>query len=184
MYPIVRVDKRIPGGSLWQRRSGYRLEDRDGLARVYQPAGTPWWNPLGGWTQQTEGLAVFGANLPFAISCHGPEGDKRFYIDVVRWNRIGPAVIEYLDLYLDVMIDALGTVTEKDEHQLAALAPAEQLVVRATRDQLRGRIAAGDPLFDPAGPFYELPAEVRALPPVPLESSGPGGPLPRGDDGH
>ncbi|GAC1701975.1 MAG: hypothetical protein NVS9B6_17560 [Candidatus Limnocylindrales bacterium] len=68
MADVVRVDKRIPGGSLWQRRSGYRLTDRDGLARVYQPAGTPWWNPLGGWIQQTEGIAVFGADLPFAIS--------------------------------------------------------------------------------------------------------------------
>ena len=169
MDRIVRVDKRIPGGSLWQRRSGYRLDDRDGLARVYQPAGTAWWNPLGGWTQQTEGVGIFGARLPFAISCHGPEDDKRFYIDVVRWNRIGATVIEYLDLYLDVMIDADGTVTEKDEHQLVALDPAEQIVVRATRDAIRERIGSGDPLFDPAGPFYEVPGDVRSLPPVPLE---------------
>ena len=171
MPAIVRIDKRIPGGSLWQRRSGYRLADRDGLARVYQPAGTPWWNPLGGWIQQTEGLAVFGADLPFAISCHGPEGDKRFYIDVVRWNRIGPSVIEYLDLYLDVMIDAGGTVTEKDEHQLVALAPPEQVAVRATRDAIRARITAGDPLFDATGPFYAVPDELRVLPPVSLEPS-------------
>lgn len=171
MERIVRVDKRIPDGSLWQRRSGYRLADRDGLARVYQPAGTPWWNPLGGWIQQTEGIAVFGGRLPYAISCHGPEGDKRFYIDIVRWNRIGATVIEYLDLYLDVLIDAAGTVTEKDEHQLVALAPAEQASVRATRDGLRARIAAGDPLFDPTGPFYALTPDLRALPPVLLEPS-------------
>ncbi|GAC1496314.1 MAG: hypothetical protein NVS1B1_14070 [Candidatus Limnocylindrales bacterium] len=174
MADVVRVDKRIPGGSLWQRRSGYRLTDRDGLARVYQPAGTPWWNPLGGWIQQTEGIAVFGADLPFAISCHGPDDDKRFYIDVVRWNRIGTAVIEYLDLYLDVMIDAGGAVTEKDEHQLVALDLPEQAAVRATRDAIRARITARDPLFDPTSPFYEVPDEVRALPPVPLEPEGRG----------
>jgi len=173
MAHVVRVDKRIPGGSLWQRRSGYRLEDRDGLARVYQPAGTPWWNPLGGWIQQTDGIGIFGEHLPFAISCHGPEEDKRFYIDVVRWNRVGATVIEYLDLYLDVMIDAGGTVTEKDEHQLVGLDPEEQIAVRATRDAIRQRIADGDPLFDPAGPFYEVPADIRTLPAVPLEPPVP-----------
>ena len=172
MDRIARIDKRIPDGSLWQRRSGYRLDDRDGLARVYQPTGTEWWNPLGGWTQQVEGIGIFGERLPFAISCHGAEGDKRFYIDVVRWNRVGDTVIEYLDLYLDVMIDGGGTVTEKDEHQLVALDPAERIAVRQTRDAIRERIATRDPLFDPSGPFYEVPADIRALPPVPLEPPG------------
>lgn len=118
-------------------------------------------------------MSIFGNTLPFAISCHGPDGGKRFYIDVVRWNRIGPAVIEYLDLYLDVMIDPAGAVSEKDEHQLVGLAPAEQVAVRATRDAIRARIAAGDPLFDPAGPLYAVPEAVCTLPPVPLEMPGP-----------
>lgn len=168
MLPIVRIDKLIPGGSLWQRRSGYRLADRDGLARVYQPAGTPWWNPLGGWTQEHDGIGIFGGTLPFAVSCHGPEGGKRFYIDVVRWSRIGPAVISYLDLYLDVLIDPDGAVSEKDEHQLVSLPRAEQVAVRATRDQIRARITTGDPVFDPTGPFYRVPDDARALAPVPL----------------
>lgn len=179
MQRVVRIDKLIPGGSLWQRRSGYRLADQDGLVRVYQPAGTPWWNPLGGWTQEHDGIGIFGGGLPFALSCHGPGGAKRFYIDVVRWNRIGHTVIEYLDLYLDVLIDPAGLVSEKDEHQIGGLAPAEQVAVRATRDAIRARIAAGDPLFDPAGPFYNVPADVLALPPVPLDpiqSTGTTGP--------
>ena len=139
MHRIVRIDKLIPGGSLWQRRSGYRLADQDGLARVYQPVGTPWWNPLGGWTQEHAGIGIFGDTLPFAVSCHGPEERKRFYIDVVRWSRVGPAVISYLDLYLDVLIDPDGAVSEKDEHQLSGLASAEQIGARATRDQIRAR---------------------------------------------
>lgn len=183
MHPIVRIDKLVPsasagwspaspdlwGGSLWQRRSGYRLADQDGLARVYQPPGTPWWNPLGGWTQQHAGIAIFGDALPFVVSCHGPEERTGFYIDVVRWSRVAPAVISYLDLYLDVMIDPDDVVSEKDEHQLIGLPPAEQVAVRATRDLIRARIAAGDPLFDPAGPFYRVPDDVRMLPPVPLD---------------
>jgi len=174
MHRIVRIDKLIPGGSLWQRRSGYRLADQDGLARVYQPVGTPWWNPLGGWTQEHAGIGIFGDTLPFAVSCHGPEERKRFYIDVVRWSRVGPAVISYLDLYLDVLIDPDGAVSEKDEHQLIGLASAEQIGARATRDQIRARIAAGDPLFDPAGPFYRVPDDVKALVPVPLDmGNGP-----------
>jgi hypothetical protein len=183
MHRIVRIDKLIPaasagrspaspdlwGGSLWQRRSGYRLSDNDGLARVYQPAGTPWWNPLGGWTQEHAGIAIFGDTLPFVVSCHGPQERKRFYIDVVRWSRVGPAVVSYLDLFLDVMIEADGAVSEKDEHQLTRLAPAEQVSARATRDLIRARIAAGDPLFDPAGPFYRVPDDAPALSPIPLD---------------
>lgn len=195
MYPTVRIDKRIPShsdhalavprpgpagppapagrspGTLWQRRWGYRLSDHDGLARVYQPAGTPWWNPLGGWTQAEAGIAIFGERLPFVISCHGPEGRKRFYIDVVRWSRVTPAVITYLDLYLDVLIDADGAVTEKDEEQLAALAPDERRSVRAARDLIRSRIAGGDPLFDPAGSCYGVPDDAGVLPPVPQDGA-------------
>ena len=112
MYPVVRVTKRVPDGSVWQRYRAYRLSDLDGAARVYLPPGTRWWNPLGGWVTADGGVAVFRADLPFAISCHGPDGAKRFYIDVVLKNTIGPELIEYLDLYLDVMIDAARVLPE------------------------------------------------------------------------
>ena len=49
MYPIVRVVKRIPDGSIWQARRSYLLPSRDGWARVYAPMGTEWSNALGGW---------------------------------------------------------------------------------------------------------------------------------------
>src|SRR6266704_532424 len=112
MYPIVRVVKRIPDGSIWQRYRAYRLSDVRGVARVYLPGGTGWWNPLGGWATAADGCAVnlFNAGLPFVISCHGPEHAKRFYIDIVRTSTITPEAIEYLDLYLDVMIDASRAV--------------------------------------------------------------------------
>lgn len=194
MHRIVGIDKLIPSGhaastdrhraarpgsagfdepgpaALWQQRSGYRLADHTGLARVYQPAGTPWWNRLGGWTQEHPGVAIFGDRLPFVVSCHGPEDRKRFYIDVVRRSRVGVGVISYLDLYLDVLIDPDGAVSEKDEEQLVGLLPDERSAVRATRDLIRTKIAAGDPLFDPTGPFYRVPAAVLALPPVALRA--------------
>lgn len=87
MYRKIRVEKRIPGGSLWQRFHGYRLGDVHGFARVYLPVGTPWWNPLGGWVTRTPGISLYATGRPFVISCSGLAGDRRFSIDIVR----GPA---------------------------------------------------------------------------------------------
>src|SRR5258708_6196439 len=132
MYPVVHVIKRIPDGSVWQRYRAYRLSDVRGVARVYLPAGTRWWNPLGGWVTPpgSRGINLFDPDRPFVISCHGPDGAKRFYIDIVRSSTIAEDVIEYLDLYLDVMIDATGSVSEKDEEHLRQLDPTEQSGVR------------------------------------------------------
>jgi hypothetical protein len=168
MYPITRVQKRIPDGSVWQRFHGYRLTDVRGVARVYLPVGTPWWNPIGGWVTRTPGISLFSPERPFVISCSGFAGDRRFYIDIVRGSTIADGLIEYLDLYLDVMIDAARSVSEKDEEQLGRLEPAERAVVRRARDDIRARIAASDPLFDPASEYFALNADAEALPPVPL----------------
>ena len=168
MLPIVRVVKRIPDGSVWQRYRAYRLPDVRGFARVYLPAGTRWWNPLGGWVTPpgNRGVNLFHPSHPFAISCHGPDGAKRFYIDIIRASTIARDVIEYLDLYLDVMIDAAGLVTEKDEEHLHRLDVTERSSVRRARDDVRARITAGDPLFDPGSDYFALPTGALALEPV------------------
>ena len=67
-----------PHGSIWQRDRPYRLPDRHGVARVYLPPGTRWWNPLGGWVTSTPGISHLGPGLPFCVSCHGPDDAKRF----------------------------------------------------------------------------------------------------------
>ncbi|MHB8630662.1 MAG: DUF402 domain-containing protein [Candidatus Limnocylindria bacterium] len=169
MYPIVRVQKRIPDGSVWQRYRGYRLPDVHGVARVYLPGGTRWWNRLGGWATPADGhgISLFHPSYPFVVSCHGPAGTKRFYVDIVRASTIAPELIEYLDLYLDVMIDAAGNVTEKDEEQLVRLDPPEQAFVRRSREEVRRRIAGRDPLFDPGSEFFALPTDAAALEPLP-----------------
>ena len=166
MYPIVRVTKRVPGGSVWQRYRGYRLPDVAGAARVYGPPGTGWWNPLGGWVTEHRGISLFHRERPFVVSCHGPDDAKRFYIDVVRASTIGEDAIEYLDLYLDVLIDPGGAVSEKDEHQIAGLGAAEQAFVRSARDDVRRLIGAGDALFDPRSAYYAVPAGALGLPPL------------------
>jgi hypothetical protein len=169
VYPIVRVTKRIPDGSVWQRYRAYRLPDVHGSARVYLPGGTRWWNPLGGWVTPPDGRGVnlFQASLPFTVSCHGPDNAKRFYIDIVRSSTITDDAIEYLDLYLDVMIDAAGAVSEKDEEHLHRLDQSEQSAVRRARDDVRARIAARDPLFDPGSEYFLLPADAAVLEPLP-----------------
>jgi hypothetical protein len=166
MYPVVRVQKRIPDGSVWQRYRGYRLPDVQGVARAYLPPGTRWWNPLGGWTTQWPNVALFPPARPFVISCSGPPGDKRFYIDIVRASTVADDGIEYLDLYLDVMVDAARSVTEKDEWQIGQLGAAEQVAVRQARDDVRARIAANDPLFDPGSEYFALPTDAAALEPL------------------
>ena len=166
MYPIARVVKRIPDGSIWQRYRGYRLPDVAGVARVHLPGGTRWWNPLGGWLTEADGLHLFDPAQPFVISCHGPERAKRFYIDIVRASHITGDTIEYLDLYLDVMIDAARVVSEKDEDHLDRLEASEREGVLRARDEVRARIARGDPLFDPASDYFALPADAARLEPL------------------
>ena len=166
MYPLIRVDKRIPSGTIWQARRGYLLDSRDGWARVYGPAGTEWSNPLGAWKTETPGISIFHAEHPFTISCHGPDGDKRFYIDIAHRVRVELELIEFTDLFIDVLIGPERVVTEKDEHQLVTLAPALQSFARAARDEVRRRIETGDPLFDAESAYYETPRDVAALPPA------------------
>lgn len=74
----------------------------------------------------------------------------------------------YADLFLDVMINPEGVVTEKDEHQLAVLDVREQGFARAARDEVRRRIAAGDALFDPLGRYLRIPADAADLPALEL----------------
>ena len=168
MYPLIRLDKRIPDGSIWQTRWGYLLPPVSGWTRVYQPAGTRWSNPLGGWTAKVDGITLLHPDRPFTIACHGPDGEKRFYIDVAHRFRTVGDVLEFTDLFLDVMIDPSGAVSEKDEHQLIFLPPGERKFARAARDEVRGLIAAADPLFDQRSPYYAVPEGAETLPPSTL----------------
>ncbi len=165
MYRLVRIDKRIPDGSIWQSRRAYRLDDRGGWTPAFGPTGTRWSNPLGGWTTQHEGVSLFHRDRPFTISCHGPADAKRFYVDIAHRVRIESELIEFVDLFLDVMIDPNGNVSEKDEHQLEVLPRDLQSFARSTRDVVRRLIADGDPLFDPRSEFYQVPLGAGELPP-------------------
>jgi Protein of unknown function (DUF402) len=168
MYPLIRIDKRIPDGSIWQTRWGYLIPPVNDWTRIYQPAGTRWSNPLGGWTAKGVGIALFHPDRPFTIAHYGPTDPKRFYIDVAHRFRIGQEIIEFVDLFLDVMIEPSGVVSEKDEHQLIFLPSEERRFARAARDEVRQLIAANDPLFDPRGPFYVVPEDAVSLPPSTL----------------
>ena len=164
MYPLIRIDKRIPDGSIWQARRAHLLPGVDGWTRVYSPAGTLWSNPRGTWTTQHEGMSIFHPERPFTIACHGPAEQKRFYIDIAHRIRITPDLIEFVDLFLDVMTDGGRTVSEKDEHQLAVLPPELQAFARSARDDVRALIASRDALFDAGSDYYMIPADAGSLP--------------------
>jgi hypothetical protein len=166
MYPLIRVDKRIPDGSIWQSRRAYLLPSVGGWTRTYGPQGTRWSNPLGGWTTKIEGISLFHPDRPFTVACTGPKGDRRFYIDIAHRVRIESNLIEFFDLFLDVMIDASGAVSEKDEYQLVFLPEAMRNFTRRARDEVRRLIAASDPLFDPRSAYYALPADTATLEPA------------------
>ena len=99
VYPLIRVDKRIPDGSIWQTRWGYLLAPIEGWLRISQPAGTRWSNPAGGWTAKDDGMSVFHPDRPFTIACHGPKDQKRFYIDIAHRIRIHGDMLEFMDLF-------------------------------------------------------------------------------------
>ncbi len=166
MYPLIRVDKRIPDGSIWQARRSYLVPAVDGWARVFGPTGTVWSNQLDRWTARTPGVSIFHPERAFTIACHGDPGYERFYIDIAHRVRIEPDLVEFVDLFLDVMIDPEGVVTEKDEYQLAVLPADLQAFARYARDEVRALIAAGDPLFDRRSRFYVMPDDALALPPA------------------
>ena len=166
MYPLIRVDKRIPDGSIWQARRAYLLPPVHGWTRAFGPAGTRWSNPLGGWTTTDAGISLFHPDHAFTISCHGPDDAKRFYIDVAHRVTVGSGLVEFVDLFLDVLIDADGTVSEKDEHQLTYLPRELRVFARESRDRIRSLIAARDPLFDPASAYFSVPDEARGLTPA------------------
>ena len=168
MYPLIRVDKRIPDGSIWQTRWGYVLPPVAGWTRTYEPAGTLWSNPFGGWATKGNGISLFHSERQFTIAHFGPTDPKRFYIDIAHRFRIGAELIEFVDLFLDVMIEPSGSISEKDEHQLIFLPAEQRHLARAARDEVRHLIAANDPLFDPRGPFYGLPDDALSLPPSTL----------------
>jgi hypothetical protein len=166
MYPLVRIDKHLPDGSIWQSRRSYLLPDVEGWTRVYGPAGTRWSNPLGGWTTDFPGVSIFNPGRAFTISCSGPATDLRFYIDVAHRVRVDRELIVFVDLYLDILIDAAGAVTEKDEQQLSALPADLQRFARSARDEVQKLIASGDPLFDSRSRYFAIPNDAAALPPA------------------
>ena len=165
MYSLIRVDKRIPDGSIWQTRWGYLLPSVAGWTRTYGAAGTRWSNPFGGWVTKGNGISLFHPDRRFTIAHYGPTEPKRFYVDVAHRVRIGRELIEFFDLFLDVMIQPDGAVSEKDEHQLIFLPPAERRLALEARDEVRHLIDAGDPLFDTHGAYYSLPDGAEALAP-------------------
>lgn len=163
-HPAVRIDKLHPDGSPRASWYGYRLPDRDGAARVFRPARTRTIHVLGIWTPTEPGVSAFHPDWGFAVHRHQKDGTAHLYIDIVRAIHVRPASIEYIDLYLDVMVGPDG-VREKDEELLIRLKDDEAASVRRTRDEIRRLIDAGFPALRPDDPFWDVPAEAQRLPP-------------------
>lgn len=164
MYPAVRVDKRHPDGTPRASWSGYRLADAASIARVYAPAGTRRVHVGGTWDMPHPMVTAFDLQLFFVASRYAAPEGPRIYVDIARGIRIAGDVLGYVDLYLDVMLDEHGVVTEKDEELLERLSERDRWLARAARDEVRSRIASGDRLLDPYSPFWTAPPDALRLP--------------------
>lgn len=163
-YPLVRVDKLHPDGSPRASWYGYRLPDIDGAARVYRPARTRTIHVLGLWSPAEPGVSAFHPDWRFAAHRHEKEGKAYLYVDIVRSADIRARVIEYVDLYLDVMVGPDG-VREKDEELVERLEAGEAAGVRRARDEIRRLMRSGFPALQRDGPFWDVPIAAKELPP-------------------
>lgn len=164
-YQTVRVDKLHPDGSPRASWYGYRIPDRNGAVRVYAPPRTRRIHVGGLWTPRGWGVSAFHPDWRF-VPHRWVDGETTgMYIDVVRSTAVKRGRVEYVDLYLDVSIRADGEVCEKDEELLGRLSESEAASVRATRDDLRTRIAREEGPFSTDASFWDVPEDARALPP-------------------
>lgn len=164
-YPLVRLDKLHPDGSPRASWYGYRIPDRDGAMRVYAPPHTRRIHVGGSWTPRGWGVSAFHPDWRF-VPHRWVDGEATgMYIDVVRSTAVHRDRVEYVDLYLDLSIRGDGAVSEKDEDLLGRLSESEAASVRATRDDLRARIARAEVPFSVEPSFWEVPEDARALPP-------------------
>jgi len=164
-YPLVRVDKLHPDGSPRASWYGYRIPDRDGAVRVYAPPRTRRIHVAGLWTPSSSLVSAFHPEWRF-VPHRWIDGETTgTYIDVVRSTTVHRDHVEYVDLYLDVSIRGDGAVLEKDEELLDRLSDGEAAAVRATRDDLRARIARAEGPFSRDLSFWDIPEDAKALPP-------------------
>lgn len=95
---------------------------------------------------------------------HWWRGEDRqgFYVDTARSIDVRRDTVSYVDLYLDLSYDK-GAWSLLDEEELSLASPADAELARRAIDEVRTLVARGDPLFDPDGDPWALPAEVSAL---------------------
>ena len=164
-YPLVRIDKLHPDGSPRASLYGYRLPDSRGVARVIVPPGTRRIHVNGLWLHEDTQVFAFDPRRRYVVTCWWSDpADRGLYIDIAREVRIGTTTLQYVDLYLDVIVKE-GAVREKDEELLERLEATEAQRARATRDEVRRGIERRDHLLDPASEIWSVPADALALPP-------------------
>ena len=164
-YPLVRIDKLHPDGSPRASLYGYRLPDRLGVTRVIVPPGTRRIHVNGLWRHDDTQVFAFDPGRRYVVTCWWSDPAERgLYVDIAREMRLGRSTLRYVDLYLDVIVQA-GAVREKDEELLDRLDPIEAAEARATRDEVRRGIERREPLLDPAGELWSVPDDALGLRP-------------------
>lgn len=163
-FPLVRIRKLLPDGTLKVVVFAYRLPDYDGWARLLIPNGTTRLHTRGTWTPDGLTIAALDPQRPYVVHWWRGPAASGFYVDIARSIEIRADVVDYVDLLLDLSsVD--GHWKTLDEDELPQLTADDRALALRAAAEVRGLIARGDPLFDPDGTVWALPAGALELPP-------------------
>lgn len=164
MYPLVRLRKLTPDGTVRVSWYCYRLADRAGFVRLFVPSRTRRLHVNGSWRPGGISVVALDRDRPYVVHWWRGEDRQGFYVDTARSIDVQRDTVSYVDLYLDLSFDK-GAWSVLDEEELSLASREDAKLARRASDEVRTLVARGDPLFDPDGDPWALPAEVGALRP-------------------
>lgn len=101
-YPLVRLRKLIPDGSVRIGWFCYRVPDRNGSVRLFVPARTRRLHAKGSWSP--DGISIVALDPTRNYVVHWWRGDRGagLYVDTARSIDVRLGIVSYVDLYLDL----------------------------------------------------------------------------------
>jgi hypothetical protein len=164
MYPLIRVDKLHPDRTPRAAWQAYRIDDVDAAVRFFAPPRTHRIHVKGHWIPDGAVLTTWRPGEPYVIASLEKTSGTELYVDIVREATVAAGRFAYVDLYVDVMLRE-GVVSSKDEELLRELDADEAKHVVGIRDALMRAMRSGEGPFSIGHARWQVPAEVRALPP-------------------
>ena len=165
MLQEVNVRKMLVNGDQWGAWQGYRLPISEEYACVWAPIGTPMhWKP-GTWLSTKHSLAYFWPESWYTIIL-GYHEDGSFtsgYCDIVLPTPLHAELaheINYVDLYIDVVIRENGSVYTKDQEVFDRAAGRYPIVEQSRQKAFEALDWLEQHAKNWSGPFSILPHQL------------------------